>query len=217
MEERAFSEIYRRLFLAYGPQGWWPADSPFEVMVGAILTQATNWRNVERAIGNLKEAGVLSPEAVLQLPEEELARLVRPAGFYRQKARRLKSLARAVLSHGGTEAFLSLPPGKLREILLSLPGIGPETADSILLYAAERPVFVVDAYTRRIFSRLGFIRGNEPYEELRALFERCLPRDTRLYQEYHALLVRHGKEHCRARPRCHGCPLRELCSFEKGK
>ncbi len=210
-------EIYRRLLWAYGPQGWWPADSPFEVMVGAILTQATNWRNVERAIGNLKKAGVLSPGGILKLPEEDLADLVRPAGFHRQKAKRLKALAKAVLSHGGTEAFLSLPPERLREILLSLPGIGPETADSILLYAAQRPAFVVDAYTRRILSRLGLIRGNEHYEELRALFEGGLPRDARLYQEYHALLVRHGKEHCRVRPRCPGCPLRELCSFERDK
>jgi endonuclease-3 related protein len=205
-------DIYRRLYRAYGPQHWWPGETPFEVMVGAVLTQATAWRNVERAIASLKRAGALTPEGIASLSEGELAALVRSAGFYRQKARRLRSLAEAVLRRGGVEAFLSLPPDRLREELLSLNGIGPETADSIILYAAGYPTFVVDAYTRRILHRLGILAVEDaPYEEVKRLFEESLPPDPDLYGEYHALLVRHAKEHCRARPRCEGCPLAPLC------
>ncbi|MCD5408187.1 endonuclease III domain-containing protein [Candidatus Bipolaricaulota bacterium] len=205
-------EIYRRLLRAYGPQGWWPADTPFEVMVGALLTQATAWRNVERAIARLKEAGALSPKGIAALSQRRLEELIRPSGFFRQKARRLKALVELVLNQGGVEGLLSLPPEELRETLLSVPGIGPETADSILLYAAGHPVFVVDAYTIRILTRLGLL-GGEParYEEVQELFEKNLPPDPQLYAEYHALLVRHAKDHCRARPRCGGCPLGELC------
>ncbi len=205
------NHIYHLLYRAYGPQGWWPGETPFEVMVGAVLTQATAWRNVERAIASLKGAGALTPEAIASLPEGELAALVRSAGFYRQKARRLRSLAEAVLRRGGVEAFLSLPPARLREELLSLKGIGPETADSIILYAAGYPTFVVDAYTRRILGRLGILPEGAPYEEIKRLFEGALEPDPELYGEYHALLVRHAKEHCRARPRCGGCPLAHLC------
>jgi len=211
-------EIYQRLLSAYGPQGWWPADTRFEVMVGAILTQATAWRNVERAIQRLKAAGALSPERMARLSEGELAELIRPAGFFRQKTRRLRALLRLIGQHGSVEGLLSLPAGELRRQLLSVPGVGPETADSILLYAAGYPVFVVDAYTKRILHRLGLLSGEKAgYEEVQELFESNLPRDPKLYGEYHALLVRHAKEHCRARPRCPGCPLAPVCNFFKGQ
>ena len=211
-------EIYQRLLSAYGPQGWWPADTRFEVMVGAILTQATAWRNVERAIQRLKAAGALSPERMARLSEGELAELIRPAGFFRQKTRRLRALLRLIGQHGSVEGLLSLPAGELRRQLLSVPGVGPETADSILLYAAGYPVFVVDAYTKRILHRLGLLSGEKAgYEEVQELFESNLPRDPKLYGEYHALLVRHAKEHCRARPRCPGCPLAPVCESFKGQ
>lgn len=211
-------EIYQRLLSAYGPQGWWPGESRFEVMVGAILTQATAWRNVERAIERLKAAGALSPEKLASLSEEELAELVRPAGFFRQKTRRLRALLRLIRQHGDVEGLLSLPAGELRRKLLALPGIGPETADSILLYAAGYPVFVVDAYTKRILHRLGLLPDEKAgYEEVQELFEKELPRDPKLYGEYHALLVRHAKDHCRTRPRCPGCPLAPVCKSFKGQ
>ncbi|MCD6128121.1 endonuclease [Candidatus Bipolaricaulota bacterium] len=187
-------------------------------MVGAILTQATAWRNVERAIQRLKAAGALSPERMARLSEGELAELIRPAGFFRQKTRRLRALLRLIGQHGSVEGLLSLPAGELRRQLLSVPGVGPETADSILLYAAGYPVFVVDAYTKRILHRLGLLSGEKAgYEEVQELFESNLPRDPKLYGEYHALLVRHAKEHCRARPRCPGCPLAPVCNFIKGQ
>jgi len=211
-------EIYQRLLSAYGPQGWWPADTRFEVMVGAILTQATAWRNVERAIQRLKAAGALSPERMASFSEQELAELIRPAGFFRQKTRRLRALLRLIGRHGRVEGLLSLPAEELRRQLLALPGVGPETADSILLYAAGYPVFVVDAYTKRILHRLGLLSGEKAgYEEVQGLFESNLPRDPKLYGEYHALLVRHAKDHCRARPRCPGCPLAPVCESFKGQ
>ena len=210
-------EVYRRLLRAYGPQGWWPAETPFEVMVGAVLTQATAWRNVERAIARLKAAGVLSHQGIAALPPKELEELVRPSGFFRQKARRLRALVKLVLDHGDVEALLSLPPEELREKLLSVPGIGPETADSILLYAAGHPAFVVDAYTKRILHRLGLLPEEAaPYAEVQRMFQENLPQDPQLYGEYHALLVRHAKEHCRTRPRCDGCPLSDLCPRPAG-
>jgi len=211
-------EIYQRLLSAYGPQGWWPADTQFEVMVGAILTQATAWRNVERAIQRLKAAGALSPERMASFSEQELAELIRPAGFFRQKTRRLRALLRLIGRHGRVDGLLSLPAEELRRQLLALPGVGPETADSILLYAAGYPVFVVDTYTKRILHRLGLLPDEKAgYEEVQELFEKNLPRDPKLYGEYHALLVRHAKEHCRARPRCPGCPLAPVCEFFKGQ
>ena len=210
-------EVYRRLLRAYGPQGWWPAETPFEVMVGAVLTQATAWRNVERAIARLKAAGVLSHQGIAALPPKELEELVRPSGFFRQKARRLRALVKLVLDHGDVEALLSLPPEELREKLLSVPGIGPETADSILLYAAGHPAFVVDAYTKRILHRLGLLPEEAaPYAEVQRMFQENLPQDPQLYGEYHALLVRHAKEHCRTRPRCDGCPLADRCPHPAG-
>lgn len=202
--------LYRMLFAAFGPQGWWPGETPFEVMVGAILTQNTNWRNVEKAVANLKAERRLTPKGLRALPAARLAELIRPAGYYRVKAQRLRHLLEHLSRrHGGSVArMLRTPAAALREELLGVKGIGPETADSILLYAAGHAVFVVDAYTRRIFSRHGMIDPAAGYAELQGLFARALPAEPQLFNEYHALIVRLGKDFCRARaPRCADCPL----------
>ncbi len=207
------TELYHLLFDAFGPQHWWPGDGPFEVMVGAVLTQNTNWANVHRAIANLKEAGLLAPEALDQVPLAELEELIRPAGYFRLKARRLRNLLRLVMDRygGSLEAMFSNHPAALREELLSVQGIGPETADSILLYAGNMPVFVVDAYTHRVLSRHGWIDFQADYHEIQDLFHSSLPEDVQLFNEYHALLVRLGKDYCRKRsPRCGDCPLAGL-------
>ena len=206
-------EIYRRLQGHYGPQDWWPGDSPFEVMVGAVLTQAAAWSNVERAIANLKAAGALSPQAIRRLPLEELAALVRPSGYFNAKARKLKALAEFLgrRFQDDIAAMARQDMEGLRRELLSVYGVGPETADDILLYALDMPAFVVDAYTVRVMSRLGLAPPRGRYEDYQALFTRRLPRDAALYQEYHALFVRHGKERCRRRPLCGGCPLLDMC------
>lgn len=209
-----FDKVYRQLFEAYGPQDWWPAETPFEVMLGAVLTQNTAWRNVESAIDNLRQASLLSPAAILACPDETLAHLIRPSGYFNVKARRLKNLCRFVRSAGYRETF-GLSTATLRQALLEINGVGPETADDILLYAYERPVFVIDAYTRRLFSRLGLVSGNEGYETLRSLFECSLDATAAIYNEYHALIVWHGKEVCRAKPRCEGCILRSACDYGK--
>lgn len=205
--------VYRRLLAAYGPQGWWPAETPFEVCVGAILTQSAAWSNVERAIANMRAAGALTPEGLRALPEAELARLVYPAGYFRAKARKLKAFTDLLFGRfgGSLEALLALPAAELRAVLLGTHGIGPETADCILLYAAGRPSFVVDAYTRRTFGRLGVRPERDTYQAWQALFTAALPADPALYNEYHALLVAHGKAACRKEPRCGGCPLLDLC------
>lgn len=202
--------IHDALLAAFGPQGWWPGETPFEVMVGAILTQNTNWRNVERAIANLKAARVLTPAAMGRLRAEELAELIRPAGYFRVKAARLGHLLGHLRErHGGSVArLLRTPLEPLRDELLGITGIGPETADSILLYAAGHPAFVVDAYTRRVLSRHGLVAEGAGYAEVRGIFTRALPTDVLLFNEYHALIVRLGKEFCRPRlPRCASCPL----------
>jgi endonuclease-3 related protein len=206
-------EIYRRLHAAYGPQHWWPGETPFEVIVGAILTQSAAWANVEKAIANLKAAGVLSPEGLAGLSEGKLARLVYSAGYFNAKARNLKAFV-ALLSQrfdGELERLLAAPVEELRPLLLATHGIGPETADSILLYAAGRPVFVIDAYTRRLFPRLGMTPDHDSYDSWRALFMENLEAAAALFNEYHALIVRHGKEVCRREPRCEVCPLLEGC------
>lgn len=208
----AFSEIYDRLYSAYGPQYWWPAETPFEVMVGAVLTQNTAWTNVEKALENLSNAGALHLERLVTIPDAELAELIRPSGYFNIKTQRLKNLCRWLMSRGGLEQSGRQNTAQLRESLLSVNGIGPETADDILLYAFDRPVFVIDAYTRRLFSRLDFIHGNENYETLRELFERSLPEDVALYNEYHALIVRHAKEPCTAgsgREDCRHCRVEQ--------
>ena len=202
-------ELYQRLWEAFGPQKWWPADTPFEVAVGAILTQNTNWGNVARAIAALKGQELLTPHALHELPEIELARLIRPAGYYNLKARRLKNFLDFLANRYGNsmERLAAADLESLRPALLSIKGVGPETADSILLYALAKPTFVVDAYTFRILSRHGLIAEGCAYEELRQLFMEHLPAQVPLYQEYHALLVRLGKEWCRPQPRCATCPV----------
>ncbi|MFA5516506.1 MAG: endonuclease III domain-containing protein [Desulfuromonadales bacterium] len=209
------TEVFSRLASHYGPLHWWPAETPFEVVIGAILTQNTNWRNVERAIAHLRSAGALTPERLLELSRAELETLIRPAGFFRQKAERLQLfVAHLFARHGGDLArLLAGDLEAVRSELLLLKGVGPETADSILLYAGARPSFVVDAYTRRIFSRLGLLAGNEPYAAIRALFMTRLPADSDLFNEYHALIVEHAKALCRKTPLCPGCPLLAVCAF----
>ena len=207
------ARMYTRLFAAYGPQGWWPGDTPFEVAVGAVLTQNTAWVNVEKAIRNLKKAGALSFRGMKRLSERRLARLIRPSGYFNQKARKLRALLAWLEARGGASGSvrraLAGPLAEVRASLLAVHGIGPETADSILLYAGGRPVFVIDAYTRRALARHGLPRAiSADYEELRARFESSLPRRVPLYNEFHALFVRVGKERCAARePRCPQCPL----------
>ena len=207
-------DLFDRLHAAYGPQAWWPANDPFEVILGAILTQRTAWRNVEHAIRGLRESGLLAAEALDDAPAERVAAAIRPAGFYNAKARKLKAFASHLMAeHGGDlDRLFARGDGALREELLGLYGIGEETADAILVYAAERPSFVIDAYTRRLLTRLGWIAGDESYGALRELFLHALPRDVRLLGEYHALIVRHGKVHCRTEPVCDGCPVRSICA-----
>jgi endonuclease-3 related protein len=204
-------KVYQLLLGAYGRQHWWPAKSRFEVMVGAVLTQNAAWSNVERAIANLRAADWLRPHPIAAAAPAALAELIRPAGYFNVKARRLQSFCRFLLEQGGEGALAARPTAELRAQLLRVHGVGPETADDMLLYAFERPVFVIDAYTRRIFARLGLIAGDEGYEGLRADFEAALGPDAPLYNEYHALIVRHAKEACRKRPGCGGCRLQGLC------
>ncbi len=207
-------DIYRRMEEALGHQNWWPAETPFEVCVGAILTQNTNWSNVERAIKNLKQAGLLSPEGIAAAEDERLFELIKPAGFYKQKAKRLKAFSKWLLEQGGLDALKDTPTETLREMLLSIKGVGHETADSILLYALDRPVFVVDAYTYRIFLRHNLIYEEITYNELQELFMRNLPEDVELFKEYHALLVEVGKRFCKKKkPLCGGCPLEGINSL----
>ncbi|MDZ4230796.1 MAG: endonuclease [Dehalococcoidales bacterium] len=207
--------IYHRLIECYGHQHWWPAEEPFEVMVGAILTQSAAWRNVEKAISNLKVAGALSSRALRQRSLAEIADLIHPCGYYNVKARKLKSLVHWLqeycdddlsrLSDGATD--------RLRQQLLAVWGIGEETADSIILYAVGKPVFVIDAYTRRIIDRIGLAVDGNSYADYQSLFTENLPADAVLFNEYHALLICLGKNVCRPRPLCPQCCLREVCRF----
>jgi endonuclease-3 related protein len=211
----SLEDVFQRLLARYGPQGWWPGDDrPFVVVVGAILTQAAAWKNVEKALRSLERAGALTPEGLLRLPEAELARLVYPAGYYNAKARKLKAFAEMLNRRCGSclEGLFALPLAELRRALLETHGIGPETADDIILYAAGRPVFVVDAYTRRVLSRLGLRPAEDTYDAWQTFFMDRLPHDVPLFKEYHALLVRHGKETCRREPLCAGCCLIEVCA-----
>jgi endonuclease-3 related protein len=218
--EKRLMEIYCSLRGSYGPRMWWPvtpsggispeytggpvsAAQRFEVAVGAVLTQNTAWKNAAAAIENLNREGLLSPEKLKGIAEKELAGIIRPSGYYNMKAKKLKVLA----------GFFSGGHRVTRESLLALYGIGPETADSILLYAFGRPEFVVDAYTKRILSRLALAEEYDPYAEVKRLFEENLPADPPLFQEYHALLVEHAKRHCRKNPLCAGCPISGLCSL----
>lgn len=213
-KKERLTEVFELLLEHYGALQWWPADTPFEVCVGAILTQNTNWLNVEKAIANLKREQVLSLQALHDIDPERLAELIRPSGFFNIKTVRLKHFVHWLAGHyGSLEAMFEVDWLLLREELLAVPGIGRETCDSILLYAGEKPSFVVDAYTKRLFSRLGLVRENDSYEEVRSLFMDRLPRDSKLFNEYHALIVEHCKRHCRKKPSCAGCPLKGHCLF----
>lgn len=201
---------FKRMHKRFGPRHWWPGETPFEVMVGAILTQNTNWKNVERAIANLKRERLLDPRKLLDLHPATLAKLIRPAGYFRVKAGRLRHYLRYFVdNYGGSAKRMAARPNEvLREELLAVKGIGPETADSILLYALGKPAFVIDAYTKRILSRHGLCAEDDDYHALQDLFTERLPADVALFNEFHALIVETGKEYCRTTPRCEGCPLK---------
>ncbi|MBI4200894.1 MAG: endonuclease [Chloroflexi bacterium] len=205
--------VYRRLYGRYGPQHWWPGDDPLETIVGAILTQNTAWGNVDKALSNLKAANALSMERIRELPQEELASLIRPSGYFNTKARKLRAFAQHLWERYDDDLgkFLGRDMETLRRELLSIYGIGDETADDIVLYAAHKPSFVIDAYTRRIMLRLGVVPERDRYSAFQALFHEHLDRDTQLFNEYHALLARHAKETCRKRPLCGACCLLSVC------
>lgn len=201
--------IYRALDRFFGPLHWWPGDTPFEIAVGAILTQNTNWANVQKAIGRIKARGAMNPSSLYGLEPAELEELIRPSGYYRVKARRLRAFLEVLCGGfgGDLDAMLSGDLAEARRRLLAISGIGEETADSILLYAGGRPVFVVDAYTRRILERHGILKGRHSYGEIQRHFLQALPSDAGLYNQYHALIVEVGKRFCRKEPLCGQCPL----------
>ncbi len=208
-------QIYKALRARFGHRRWWPAETPFEVLTGAVLTQNTSWNNVETAISGLRRAGCMTPAAMAAMPQGEFQELIRPAGYYRQKAARLKRIAGWVEAKCGDDvdmcALAAVDTGVLREDLLGLKGIGPETADSILLYALKRPVFVVDAYTARVLGRHGLISPQSGYHEIQAECEANLPHDVDIFSDYHAQLVELGKRYCkRTEPRCNDCPLQPV-------
>lgn len=223
MSKNIFIEVYRLLLETYGPQGWWPVTPEgeitpayiggpkdrrgiFEVAVGAVLTQNTSWKNVSKAIEELNKAGAMAPEKILGMPMHTLASLIRSSGYYNQKAKRLKALARYFIETGYRAT---------RDSLLEIHGIGPETADSIMLYGYGELHFVIDAYTRRVFSRLGVVEEDLTYESLQSIFEENIPADANIYKEFHALIVEHSKHHCKKRPECSGCILKRLCKWYK--
>ncbi|NLU11173.1 MAG: endonuclease III domain-containing protein [Tepidanaerobacter acetatoxydans] len=215
MPKETLVKIYDKLLEAFGPQHWWPADDDFEIIVGAILTQSVSWKNVEKAIDNLKAEGLLSLDAVLAVDKDKLAALIKSTMYYNQKALKLKNFCRYIKQNYGGDIYSlfekSIP--NMRAELLSIKGIGPETADSIILYAAEKPIFVVDAYTRRIFSRLGFLPDDAKYSQMQDFFMSNLPSDVNLFNEYHALIVRLGKDYCKnKKPLCNECPVKNHCS-----
>ena len=213
---RALLGIYHRLLAHFGPQHWWPAREPFEVIVGAILTQSAAWGNVEKAIANLRVAGALSPRALRRLSLSRLAKLVYPCGYYNAKALKLKSFAFWLGNHynDDLDSLFANDTGELRQQLLSVHGIGRETADSIMLYAAGKPIFVIDAYTRHVISRIGLAPEKDSYGAYQALFMQNLPPDTQLFNEYHALLVGLAKNVCHRRPLCQQCCLSDICQFD---
>jgi len=212
MSTEVLTEIYRLLYDEFGPQHWWPGETGFEIITGAILTQNTSWANVEKAIKNLNSADCLTPEKIRRLDAAQLAELIRPAGYFNIKAKRLKNFVNWLFTNynGKLTDLESIDTDRLRAELLAIKGVGRETADSILLYAFDRPTFVVDAYTARVVFRHELISPEADYEQLRELFESSLPQDIPLFNEYHALLVRVGKEFCRPKARCPGCPLEKL-------
>ncbi|MCZ6525394.1 MAG: endonuclease [Gammaproteobacteria bacterium] len=209
MKHKQLLIVYQSLLEAYGALDWWPADSTFVVMVGAILTHNTAWTNVEKAITNLRHSNCLTLERVLASSDVTLAQLIRPSGYFNIKAKRLKNLCLWVEENGGEARLAVVDTASLRSSLLEVNGVGPETADDILLYAFERPVFVIDTYTRRLFTKLGLIEGNEPYEALRQIFEVELEPNVSLFNQYHALIVRHAKEICMKRSDCRHCQVED--------
>jgi endonuclease-3 related protein len=211
-QKKILIDIYNALYKSFGPQDWWPGDSPLEIAVGAILTQNTNWGNVEKAIQNLKHEKCLSSKKLHELPHNKLASYIKPAGYFNVKAKRLKNFLSFLSNHykGSMKRMETADTHLLRESLLDVNGIGPETADSILLYALGRPVFVIDAYTKRVLQRHGLISENVTYHELQDLFHKNIPEDVQRFNEYHALFVMTGKHYCKPKPRCSGCPLEPL-------
>ncbi|MBI3581206.1 MAG: hypothetical protein HY098_03885 [Nitrospinae bacterium] len=216
IRRRDLTGVYRALSRGFGPQRWWPAKTPLEVCVGAVLTQNASWQNVERAISNIRRAGALSLGRLTEMPEGELADLIRPSGYFRLKAKRLKHLLEFLSDGGGARWRLNLrrmPLDAARERLLGVHGVGPETADSILLYAADMPSFVVDKYTLRVGARCGWFPHGTKYEAARSWFVRTLPSDAGLYNEFHALMVRLGSQCCKTKPVCGECPINKSCDY----
>ncbi len=216
-QNQTLHNIYNSLYQHFGPQGWWPGDTPFEVIVGAILTQNTNWNNVEKAIANLKKAKVLTPQKLHALTQAQLAKLITPAGFFNIKAKRLRHFLDFLFTEyqGRIELMAKEDLSVLREKLLSVNGIGPETADSILLYAFNKPIFVVDAYTKRFMSRHGLIDPAHDYHDVQGIYHKELKADEKHFNEYHALIVKLNKEFCKTKQRCEGCPLNQPSYWEK--
>lgn len=213
MRSNRIFNLYRMLISSLGSQHWWPADSSFEVIIGAILTQNTNWKNVEISINNLKKANLLSPYSIYNCSINDLKLYIKPSGFYRVKSDYLKYFVKKFIEHydGDISRLMEIESSKLRNWLLSIKGIGKETADSILLYALDRPIFVVDAYTKRIFLRHNLINKDADYKEIQSLVEKTLPKDTNVLGEFHALLVKVGKNFCKKKnPLCRECPLSSL-------
>lgn len=218
MSADVLKKIYTRLYKSLGPQHWWPGETPFEIIVGAILTQNTNWGNVEKALNNIKAHKLLTPQGLAGLSHAQLSVLIKPAGFFNVKAKRLKNFLKYLFESydGNLSVMADVPADRLRRELLGVNGIGPETADSILLYAFHKPVFVIDAYTKRILYRHGLADKEADYASMQDLFTKNLRRDRAVYNEYHALIVRIGKDYCKPRPKCEECPLRDvLYSLEK--
>ena len=210
--DKRLLEFYQQLKSEHGNLRWWPADTPFEVALGAILTQATAWRNVEKAIDNLKVADAFTPEQIHAISQDELEKLLHPSGYFRMKAKKVRAFVEHIIERP-MDVIFRQDVHDLRKELLSIYGVGPETADSIILYAAEKPSFVVDTYTYRLFSRLGWVEGNFHYERLRALFMDHLPHDVNLFNEYHALIVRHGARVCQKTPDCQSCCFQSQCDY----
>lgn len=208
--KKILNEMYSTLYNAFGPQYWWPGETPFEVAVGAILTQNTSWGNVEKAINNLKRNGVFRINTLHKMQNKQLASLIKPVGYFNIKTKRLKEFMNFLVSNykGSVKKMGTEDTQLLRNRLLSVNGIGPETADSILLYALEKPVFVIDAYTKRIMQRHKLVSDKTTYHELQTLFHENLPQDTGLFNEYHALFVKLGKDYCKTKPKCRECPLK---------
>lgn len=206
-------KLFSLLLKAYGKQAWWPADTPFEVMLGAILTQNTAWTNVEKAIANLKNHDLLDAHTLTTMSQSRLADLIRPSGYFNVKAKRIQSFCQWYQQQGGYKVLSTINTEALRHQLLSVHGIGPETADDMLLYAFQRPVFVIDAYTRRLFSRTGLASGEESYNALRQQVEKKMNGKVSDLNEFHALIVRHAKEHCKKKPECTACIVHTLCDY----